>query len=209
MASSPVQVSIDPALTWMSPLLELCARGQSGFDMVAQSDANPNLTDMDFEFNVNEVSNPQAQAIILGTEKILFIVNNSNPNNSINTEGLAAILEGKISIWQDGTPLQLYVYPPQSAMMASVSKHFQLQNGFSLTSLIYFFPQDILQKIREDPSGFGFIPANLLNDSVKPVSLDPPGLPDPEFQIIVEFDHELSKTENAWLACIEKGLETN
>jgi hypothetical protein len=93
--------------------------------------------------------------------------------------------------------------------MESVSKHFQLQNGFSLSSRIIFYPQDVLQKIREDPSGFGFIPANLINDSVKPVILDSPDSTGPVFQIIVEFDHELSKSENAWLACIEKGLETN
>ncbi len=209
MTSSPVQVSIDPALTWMSPLLELCARGQSGFNLVAQSDLNPNQTDTDFEFHVNEVSNPQAQAIILGTEKILFIVNDSNPNESISTEGFAAILEGKILEWQDGTPILLFVYPPQSAIMESVSEYFQLQNGFSLSSLIFFYPQDVLQKVREDPSGIGFIPANLLNDSVKPVSLDPIELPGPGFQIIVEFDHEPSKIENAWLACIAEGLETN
>lgn len=209
MTLSPVQVSIDPALTWISPLMELCARGQSGFNLVAQSDANPNQTDMDFEFHINEVSNPQAQAIILGTEKILFIVNDLNPNNSISNAGLAAILEGKNLDWQDGTPIQLYVYPPQSAIMESVSKHFQLQNGFSLSSRIIFYPQDVLQKIREDPSGFGFIPANLINDSVKPVILDSPDSTGPVFQIIVEFDHELSKSENAWLACIEKGLETN
>ncbi len=206
--SSLVKVNIHPALAWMSPLLDLCAEGQPGISLVTQAAANPAGTDADFYFQINGNTSPPEQAIILARQKIRFIVNTSNPNRTLEPEVLASILEGKILIWQDGTPVQIYIYPPQNELMDSVSSYLQLKTGFSLTSLIAVNPQHILQKIRTDASGIGFIPANFLDDSVNPVSLGDSITADPEFNILVRFDHALTESENFWLACIQKGIET-
>jgi undecaprenyl-diphosphatase len=205
---SLVQVSFDPALTWMSPLLDLCAEGQPSISLVAQTAANPAGVIADFYFQINGNISPPEQAIIFGREKIRFIVNNANPNKSFDQEVLASILEGKILNWQDGTPVQIYVYRPQSEMMDSVSSYLKLQTGFSLSSLIAINPQDVLQKIRTDPSGIGFIPESFLDESVFPVTLGDSTAADPEFKIVVRFNHALTEGENSWLACIQKGIET-
>ncbi len=166
-----VQVGVSPELTWMGPLLELCAKGQPGIDLIIQEEANPVNSSSDFSFQIGDDAGTQKKAIILGMDSIQYIVNKSNPNSTFDPQVLVSLLEGTILNWQDGTSVNIYVYPPNRELMQRVTSVYKLQNGFSPTSLIVYHPQDVLQKIRLDPSGLGFIPASLLDESVKPVSI--------------------------------------
>ena len=91
--------------------------------------------------------------------------------------------------------------------MQAVTNSLHLQTGFSPSSLIAFLPQDILQNIRNDPSGLGFVPSSLLDDSIRSIEISRPEAADMVVKIISVFDHELTDPEKTWLACISNGLK--
>jgi undecaprenyl-diphosphatase len=202
-----VRIGVSPELTWMIPLIDLCSKQQPGLNLVAQEEANPANGGSDFNFQIDGNTATQKKAIILGMDTIQFIVNKSNPISTFNLESIISLLQGTISSWPNGTAVNLYAYPPDRELMKSVITFVPLQKGFSPASQIVFHPQDILQKIRSDPSGLGFIPASLLDDSVKPLEIASSTDLDQKFRFIVVFDRELSGNEKAWLACIQKGIK--
>ncbi len=205
--SPVVKVGINPALTWMSPLLELCAANQTGLTLFTQEETQPSDTGSDFSFQVAGSSALPGKAVILGEDHLNFIINKSNPNSSLDSSTLVLLVEGNNLYWQDGTPVQLYVYPPENGFNEAVTNSLHLQTGFSPSSLIAFQPQDILQNIRNDPSGLGFVPSSLLDDSIRSIEISQPEAADMVVKIISVFDHELTDPEKTWLACISNGLK--
>ena len=108
--SPVVKVGINPALTWMSPLLELCAANQTGLTLITQEETHPADTGSDFSFQVAGSSALPGKAVILGEDHLNFIINKSNPNSSLDSSTLVSLVEGNnflLAGWNSGSTLCL------------------------------------------------------------------------------------------------------
>lgn len=201
------KVAISPTLTWLSPMIDLCAASQSGLVIATQESAHPASSGSDFALQVDENENSAAQGIILGTETIEFVVNNANPTDSLDLATIQSILSGATTSWPQGTSLRVYAYAPDSEISKIISTRLLANSPLAPASRVEPHPQEVLLMVNADLTGLGIIPGTIANDSVKVLKIEGAAGADLSMKIIAFYNHNLTEQEKNWLTCIQNGIK--
>lgn len=203
------RVSISPTLGWMAPLMNICALEQRNFQMVVMENPTPSLLESDLAIQFGTDKFDEGQGIVLGSDTIIAITNPSNPVKALSQTEISAILQGIDSTWPNGSQINLHIYSTGSEINETISDSLSVSGGFISGAKIAFQPEVVLFKVGRDPAAFGFIPAEMVNESVNVVEIE--GYEKSGFsrEIIAIYGLELTKTQNSWLACLARGIQAD
>lgn len=105
----------------------------------------------------------------IGNEKIVFIINESNFEDTSNMIGLTEILSGRRTHWQSSPAnereITLWVYPDGSDLMKWLENGFLKVSKLSLKTKIVPHPGAMLEAVSRDPNSIGFLPESWLDFS--------------------------------------------
>jgi undecaprenyl-diphosphatase len=203
------RVSISPTLRWMAPLMNICAREQGNFQMVIMEDPAPSLleSDMAIQFGTDKLE--EGKGIILGSDTIIAITNSSNPVKVLSQTEITAILQGNDTTWPNGLQINVYIYSPGSEINKTISDLLSVSGNIVASAKIAFQPEDVLFNVGRDPAAFGFIPAEIVDESVNVLEIE--GIEKSGFtrEIITYYGSDLTQTQKSWLTCLARGIQAD
>lgn len=114
-------------------------------------------------------------------DSVLPVINSNNQQTSISRNGLSAIFKMRLTLWNDGTPVTVYVLPDDHQLHKEFSKKIlhvfphQLRriwnnavfSGSGQAPITLNSQEEMLEKIANTPGAIGFISTNNLNESIR------------------------------------------
>ena len=200
-------VEVTPALTWLSPLLELCAREQPGMKLITQELPPSDEIQTEIAIRMQPPRGEVVPGIILGKPEIRFLVHPSNPVSSLDSSELRSLLQSSQPAWSDGSPVKIFTYPPGSELSSLIIAALPLDGGFSPSSKIVMHPQEMLRAVGNDSLSIGYVPDSALDASVKPIAIDSGGSQEIIGTIYAFPQREFTPRERSWITCVIRGLE--
>ena len=203
------RVSISPTLHWIAPLMNICAREQGNFQLVVMENPAPSLLESDLAIQFEPDKMEEGQGIVIGSDKIIAITNPSNPVKALSQSEVTAILQGNDTKWPDSSQINVYIYLPGSEINIIISDSLGFSGGYTSGAKIAFQPENVLNNVGRDPAAFGFIPVEMVDESVKMVEIEGNEKSGFTREIVTIYGSELTVTQNSWLACLTRGIQTD
>lgn len=214
--ANTVTVQITPALRWMAPLLNDCAR-RAGQGIVLDErptrDINPGQAALALRWGAPP-SLP-AFAAEIGSDRLALAAHPSNPLNRLTREALTEIYAAAGAGWDslDGAQESGLSGEIHNWGYASGEDIQQLIDSLTLaqparTEAVYLAPDPLAlrQSVAADPAALGFVPAQLLDASLKELqidSLDDTALTQP---ILALAASEPQGALRQFLGCVQEGV---
>jgi hypothetical protein len=174
-----VTVALTPALRPVRAAIQACAESYPDLAVSIQeiSPQHPGASEFDLFIQLGEPQELAPFAAPLALERVVVIVNASNPPDGLLEDDLKAIFSGDITRWSDiggpFRPIQVWVYPESDEVRAAFDEVF-MENG-RLTSQAMLAPDAaaMLEAVSGDIHAIGYLPAAWLEETVREVELDP------------------------------------
>jgi hypothetical protein len=98
----------------------------------------------------------------IGWESIVVIVNGDHPVTSLSAEELSFLFSGRVSRWEDGTPVHVWIYPEGDDTRQVFDA--VILNGLRVTPEAQLAPdpQAMLEAVSGDPLAIGYLPQRWL-----------------------------------------------
>ncbi|MCE1255081.1 MAG: substrate-binding domain-containing protein [Anaerolineae bacterium] len=203
-------VDLDPALGWMRPAMNACARQFPDKNLIVNE--RETAGDAPLYLSWGETPDPENASIFeLGGNDFAVIVNRDNPVNEISYHTLAAIYSGKINNWQeiDSTlsnqvPLEVWQYEFVSSLYERFSIMSDLAGARGGVQQLAPDPKTMLEAVQTNPAAIGWVPAGWVKTDVKRLIItDSP--PEKMFLPILAYLKEKPDDfETAWLLCLQQ-----
>lgn len=179
--ANTVSIQITPALRWMAPLLNECAR-RTGQGIVVDErptrDINPSQAALALRWGAP--ANLPAFAVEIGSDRLALAAHPSNPLHRLTREALTEIYAAAGKSWESLEPNQNSLSGEiHNWSYASGEDIQQLIDSLALTqparpeaSYLAPDPQALRQAVAADPAALGFVPAQLLDASLKELQVE-------------------------------------
>lgn len=113
--------------------------------------------------------------------QVLPVINANNQQTTISRNGLSAIFKMRLTLWNDGTPVTVYVLPDDHRLHREFSKKIlhvfphQLRriwnnavfSGSGQAPIMLTSQDEMIEKVANTPGAIGFISTNNINDNIK------------------------------------------
>ena len=214
------RAQVTPALRWLGPTLNECTRQVPGVALLYDEQPAQALDPQkaDFTFSLEPASGAEYTAV-LGQVGLAFIVNPASPVSQLDQAGLEAIFSGKAVTWaglpQKDCPnctsssadaIKFYVYAPGDDLGRVFGDLFPALSQNAPSAILAPDPESVRQAVAADPQAFGYIPAPLVDSSVRIVKIsDVP----PErmfFSLILSMQAEPAGIKRSWVLCVQQAL---
>jgi hypothetical protein len=178
-ATEIVRVAITPALRPVRAAIQACADTDPGMAVSIQeiSPLHPQASEFDLFIQLGEPQELPPFAAPLAVERVLVIVNASNPLDSLPEDELKAIFSGDITRWSDigGSfrPIQVWVYPESDESRAAFDEAFMENARLPSQAMLAPDAAAMLEAVSEDMHAIGYLPGAWLDETVREVELDP------------------------------------
>jgi hypothetical protein len=205
------RVAYSSELGWLVPMFRDCLGADSRAGIVVEESQTMQLAGMqaDIMLHWGEVDPQNFPAYHLGDDGIVMIVNSANPLESISNQTILQIYRGEITDWSDisseysGT-IQAWVYadhlPIQKIFTKQAMKEAAKRPSFNIAPDV----EAMLEAIRDDPVGIGFIPGLWQDSSVHRLAWrDGAAFSVP---VVLISTKELDQEELSWLDCLQKQI---
>jgi DNA-binding transcriptional LysR family regulator len=173
-----ITVALDPDLLPMVKAIQVCSDEHPGM-IVAVQETSPAFQEWaayDLFIRLGEPDETLPFAAPIGIERVVVVLNASNPLATINAKEIEDIFSGRLSRWSDikgpAQPIQVWTYPEGYATKQAFDQAFM--SGSDITSNAMLTPNAaaMLEAISNDPNAIGFIPRAWSDESVKVVRVD-------------------------------------
>lgn len=118
-------------------------------------------------------------------------------------------MQGNDTKWPDSSQINVYIYLPGSEINIIISDSLGFSGGYTSGAKIAFQPENVLNNVGRDPAAFGFIPVEMVDESVKMVEIEGNEKSGFTREIVTIYGSELTVTQNSWLACLTRGIQTD
>ncbi len=174
-------IQITPALRWMVPLLNDCARraGQ-GIVLDERPTASLAMEQAALVLRWGASTDVPPFAAQLGTDRLALVAHPSNPLETLSTAQLEAIYQGALTAWSEvlpagstapGEEIHAWAYPAGEDIQDWVDSLALEQPARTSAAFLAPQPAAMLQSVATDPAALGVLPARLLDASVKEVTI--------------------------------------
>jgi hypothetical protein len=174
-----VTVALTPALRPAREAVQACADTHPDLAVSIQeiSPRHPHASEFDLFIQLGEPQELASIAAPLALERVVVIVNASNPLNGLLEDDLKAIYSGDITRWSDiggpFRPIQVWVYPESDEVRAAFDETFMEAGRLTSQALLAPDAAAMLETVSEDIHAIGYLPAAWLDETVREVELDP------------------------------------
>lgn len=145
----------------------------AGLMEVSRGHVDLGLSDIPMPQNIGRMG---VRSVILGKMPIVFIVNTAARVHDVNFHTLQAILEGRITHWNQigGSRLPIIVVTRPTSSGARYMVNRQILQGRAITgySLVQLSNGAVLRTVRETPGAIGYIEASYLMPNVSTLSIN-------------------------------------
>jgi hypothetical protein len=174
-----VTVAITPALRPVRGAVQTCANTYPDLAVSIQeiSPLHPQALEYDLFIQLGEPQELAPFVAALAVERVLVIVNASNPVDNLTEDDLKAIFSGDITRWSElggpFKPIQVWVNPESDEVRTAFEEVF-MENG-RLPSQAMLAPDAaaMLEAVSGDIHAIGYLPGAWLDETVREVELDP------------------------------------
>jgi len=178
----PIRIAMTPANSYVALAANTCVQEIPGVVITIDTLPINEIDSLNYDIMLTSgegLTNWQYQ---LMEEKLVFIVNSSNPIQNLTRAQIQQILGGYITDWNEIKP-----ETPANSLNKKIQVYLFAENDDVTNLVMDQLPEDIIinvrtryvpgvpemtQAILSDPEGIGVIPARWLTDSVKPLSTD-------------------------------------
>ena len=101
-------------------------------------------------------------AYAIGNEPVLVIANIQNPQISLTTTDLQALFTGRLLLWQNGRPAQIWIYPAESPLQNAFQQTALGGESPTTQALLAPDPAAMLTAVASNPDALGFVPQSSL-----------------------------------------------
>jgi hypothetical protein len=174
-----VTVAITPALRPVRAAVQTCAGTHPDLAISIQeiSPLHPQISEFDLFIQLGEPQELPPFAAPLALERVLLIVNASNPLDGLPEEDLKAIFSGEITRWSDiggpFRPIQVWVYPESDETRAAFDQAFMENARLPNQAMLAPDAAAMLEAVSGDIHAIGYLPGAWLDETVREVELDP------------------------------------
>ena len=172
----------------------------------------------DFTFSLEPASSA-GYTVLLGQVGMAFVVNPANPVNQLDQAGLGAIFSGKAVTWADlpltdcpscasssASAIKLYVYAPGDDLGQVFSDLVPSLSQKAPSALLAPDPESVRQAVAADPQAIGYIPAPLVDSSVRMVQIIDLQTEQMLFPLILSMTAEPAGEKRSWVFCVQQNL---
>jgi len=213
--ANTVTVQITPALRWMAPLLNDCAR-RAGQGIVLDERPTRDLTPGQAALTLRWGAPPNlpAFAVDIGSDRLALAAHPSNPLSSLTREELTEIYAAAGAGWDGldgaqengpGGEIRNWGYANSEDIQQLIDSLVLAQPASAEASYLAPDPQALRQSVAADPAALGFVPAQLLDDSLKALQIE--GLDAAlEQPILALAASEPQGALRQFLGCVQEGV---
>lgn len=223
-----LQVAYTPAVQGLGPTLSSCADQQSAVSMVVRESPTGSLeaTNADVMLRLGVPQSLSLPSFTLGSETLLFVVNNENPLQSLPLDQLRQIIAGKFTDWAavqqscpdcfsndlpdslKGSPIALNFYGAdediQSGMEASLMEGVLPARS---QALLIPDPAAMIETVASSPAAIGFVPSSWISNKVKAITITSLNAQQPALPILAITQTQPNDLIQSFLVCIQNGLQ--
>jgi hypothetical protein len=174
-----VTVAITPALRPVRAAVQTCADIHPDLAVSIQeiSPLHPQASEFDLFIQLGEPQELPQFAAPLALERVLVIVNASNPLDRLPEDELKAIFSGDITRWSDiggaFLSIQVWVYPESDESRAAFDEAFMENARIPSQAMLAPNAAAMLEAVSGDMHAIGYLPGAWLDETVREVELDP------------------------------------
>ena len=171
-----LQIELTPALDWLRPSFASCAADVPGIALTVETtfQAEQSLEQADILFRWSSSPPTSGEALKMGMDTLVLIVNPQNSLSELTIEQLAGIYSGNLTNWDKPASagnIQAWVYPEEEDAQIIFARLLPSEMKIVRTARIAPDPRAMLEAVASDRNAIGFIPARWLDSSVKVVSI--------------------------------------
>jgi hypothetical protein len=206
-----VRVAISPALRPVRAAVQVCADTHPDMAVSIQeiSPLHPQASEFDLFIQLGEPQELPPFAAPLVLERVLVIVNASNPLDSLPENDLKAIFRGDITRWSDigGSfrPIQVWVYPESDESRAAFDAAFMEDGRLPSQAMLAPDAAAMLEAVSGDIHAIGYLPAAWLDETVREVELDPQLSARLQIPVLALAPAQPSGAAGRLLYCLQQG----
>lgn len=222
-----INLQYSNSLSWLVPTMTSCANLLQNTGLVTHNlpAAEMSLKNSDMLLRWGSPNKLTDFASQLGTERLAVAVNSANPLTSLSLPLARQIFDGEITSWGnlhsvcpdcfapsydssfDANPISLIFYPAEEDIETLFMQNVMLgQPVASASSLLVPNPNAMRQSISADPNAIGFLPAHLLENSIKEITLNDANTQSLQLPVLAIASTEPQGKIQEWLLCLQKVL---
>ena len=222
-----INLQYSNSLSWLVPAMTSCANLLQNTGLVTHNlpAAEMSLQNSDMILRWGSPDKLTNFANQLGTEHLAVAVNSANPLTSLSLPLARQIFDGEITTWGnlhsicpdcftqstassfDTSPISLIFYPAEEDIETLFMQNVMLgQPVASASSLLVPNPNAMRQSISADPNAIGFLPAHLLETSIKEITLNDANIQLLQIPVLAIASTEPKGKIQEWLLCVQKVL---
>jgi len=202
------QVNYSPELVWMAEHFAPCAANISNVGIVVQEVMQPGILDTDSDIILywGDINTGPFTAYQLGLDSVAFIVHPENPIDDLSQEDLGEIYSGGIQDWESinkaySGEIHVWRYLDELNLQNVFYENVMPEDLITKTAWLAPDVASMMEAIREDPFGIGFIPTAWLNSIVKPV--DVIGGEEIRVPLVGLTREKITDQQKTWFACMQ------
>ncbi len=215
------RVQVTPALRWLGPVLNECTRQVPGIALLydEESVSSLDLGKADFALSLGEPVEGAAYSAVLGQVGVVVIVNPANPVAQLERASLEGIFNGKIVTWGDlpqqdcpectsaeKSEIRPYVYAAGDDFGQGLSDLFPGLSQRLPAAILAPDPEAVRQAVAADPQAVGFIPAPVLDSSVRAAKLSDAPADSLRIPLLLSTQAAPAGMKRSWVLCIQQNL---
>jgi hypothetical protein len=206
------QVTLDPALSWMRPVLNTCIQPIEDTTLDISETELPASTPIVLSWG--EVSWQKSSSIHqLGKDHFVLGVNLKNPLNQISSRAVRSIFTGTTTEWSkvdqtasDLSEVQVWLYPSSAQLQNRFMQMLNVSSQRPVSSHLAPDPAALIQAVSADPAAIGWLPHNALSTGIKGVEIDGAPSDSTTLPIPAYLQTKPTSEQSAWLFCLQTQL---
>ncbi len=204
-----MDVEVDPALAWITPVMAKCALETSvNLNVKEIEPIDQSFDGADILIRWTTSTTEGGESFNLGQDRLAIIVHPENPVSEISETQLVEIYSGLLPDWSNldanhSGSIHSWVYPINSDLQGFFSQIVLPLEELTNLNFIAPNPESLLEAVSQDPTAVGFVPSRWLNPSVKELPVNGPGNAGWSRPILAVTKTSPEGSLRDWLLCIQ------
>lgn len=219
-------VEISPSLDWLRPIISTCTDDTSGLAVVTDATNTINNVDARLQLHWGEPPQLKQDAVLLGEEELVIIVNPENSLAQLPLSLLHGIIAGELSPWGQvqlacpecfseplsdalvDLPVDFLLYPAgDESRLIMESSILDNSTGTAADALLVPSPSAMSEEIAAGINNIGFLPARAIDSSVKVIEVKgDDGTLKPTSPILAIGNGAPTGLTAEWLVCLQAAI---
>ncbi len=200
-----IRISLPPELTPLRQAIQVCAQAQPEMALFEETEETPS----DLKFVLGEPNTIESYAAQIAREQILVIVHPQNPIQELSRADLVDIFTGRKTNWAElggeDSQITLWTYPAGVSIRELFDRLVMGSYRTAGQAFLAPTPEAMREAVQQDPGAIGFVPAAWLDESIKPIEMDPEFNQALEQPVLVLSMHAPQGPARQLLACLQSG----